>query len=219
MQSLIKLQEHEDDVEASFWGAFETMPEENGDEDLNKVLGLVGVCLGHLGAISAMVGYAWPWLDKANALTLKWYDWLFFALISLALLFEVFGLIKFIMAAEEPNEATIFRAWRTNFLAQGTHTIVQIASFVTWMILVFLAQNLLNRMIDFIFMLAGILLAGAGLYFTFYVQWWWWNWDETGALRFDHPWELFGDDRYYEPKGDNDDDEDALAEESDINEF
>ena len=163
----------------------------------------------------------WPWLAGGVFSNIKWHEWFFFALLVASLSFQVFGVVRYFYAASDPNARRTFRNWRTNFLTQSTHMLLQIASFTTWMIVVYIAREWFSRRGDFVFQLVGLVLAGFGLWLTFFNQNWWWNYDELGMLRHEK-WVFFASDRFFdedETEETAEDDENELATEEDIDEF
>jgi len=222
MQSLIKLQEHEDDPVAAFWGDIEEkFPLLDEGEEMNSVLGLIGTLCGMVGSIVTIVGLTWPALTMWKGVNeVGWWEWSFAALLAGSLGFQLFGLVKFLMAAEEPNGARAFRSWRTNLLGQGLHTIIQLANMLVWAVIVILAQSFVIKLLEFAFHLSGIVLALLGLWLVFYQQNWWWNLDPEGAMRYVDNWDFWGNDDHWDEilkedahHGDHDHDADVEAEE------
>jgi len=179
------------------------------DEDNNKLLTLIGIIVGHLGILGYLSGALWPLFSGRGISGLGWYGWVFGVLGLVALAFEVFGLIKYLGADQDTNAATTFRAWRTNFLAQGAGAVVIALSFILWFVLALLARTLTSSYLYIGFYGGSFLFAGVAVYMMFFAKAWWYNNDESGSMRCHEDWSLFGNDDDYEEEADTADDHTA----------
>jgi len=195
--------------ENDFWSWLEGPWEDNADEDTNKLLSLIGIITGHVAVLTMIIGAFWP-LFGIGAISafaslfgvkigLPWYYYIFIALGFISLAFQVWGLITWIGADGDRNEATVFRAWRTNFLAQATHAILEFLVFATWLIITLINNALLASWLSFAFFVSAFVLGGVALYLTFFAKGWWINVDDMRMMRCDEEWNLFGNDADWEP--------------------
>jgi hypothetical protein len=199
MQQLMKLQEA-DPRENGFWSWLEVEPSgELGEADTNALVGLIGVILGHLGAIGAILGFLWPAFTGGFA-RLAWYDWVFAILIFLSLGTQVFGLITWFGANSKPNEATTFRAWRTNFLFQAIHAIIEVIALIFYIIFALAVSKLafLSIALYLGFFGGALIFSVVAVWLTFFLKNWWWNYDSEGQMRYEQDWSLFGNDDGFE---------------------
>jgi len=202
----------EDCQENGFWSWLEEpMGEGWEDVETNKLVSLIGIILGHVAIIALILGYLWPaFIPLIGFLLMPWYNWIFIGLGVISLVFQIWGLLKWIAADAEPNAATTFRAWRTNFLAQATGAILQFIAIAVWIIIAIIANSFLLGIISFSFLIGGFLFAAAAVYMQFFLKAWWYNYDEMGMWRCDTEWSLFGDDSDYE--------EEEMEEEEEVEE-
>lgn len=196
-----------------FWGFFEDKPADgftNGEED-NKLLGLIGIIMGHLAPILMIIGFVYPGF-AGGAAALGWWTWIFVAVGAIILGFELYGLVLWIFADEDPNKHAIFRTWRWNFLFHGISAIAHFAAMVTILIIVIVAGTFATEYVGFILVLLSFLFAaGALVLIMFGLKGWWYNWDPEGELQYNMDWSLFGTD----PE-DHDDDMDDMEDEEEV---
>lgn len=201
--------------ENGFWSWLEGPWEDNADEDTNKLLSLIGIITGHVAVITMILGAFWPLfaigsLGAIGSLVtsvasafgislLPWYHYIFISLGFISLAFQIWGLITWIGADGDRNEATVFRAWRTNFLAQATHAILELLVFATWLIITLVANALTRSWLYFALFGSAFVLGGVALYLTFFAKGWWINVDDMRMMRCDEEWSLFGNDEDWEP--------------------
>ena len=168
---------------------------------------MFGMIVGMVGAAAAITGSIWPFfgLTTTNVLLtnvginrgILWWGYLYIGLAGFSLAFMVWGLMTWIWADEYTNEARVFRAWRTNFLAHAFHLIVELNIFAWWMFAQLMAGSLTD-LIGFAFFIGAFVFAGIGFGLIFFMKGWWWNIDTMGMMRCDEHWSLFGIDTDWE---------------------
>ena len=190
----------EEDIECEqngFWSWLEEPPMDAGDEETNKLAGIIGIVLGHLGALAGILAYIWPaFLGGIAAIT--WNAWIFISLFAISLGFQIWGLIVFLNASGNSNAATTFRAWRMNFIFQAAHAIIQFLSFWIWFIVILVAGGLIAALLYMGLFIGALLFAGLAVWLMFFIKQWWYLYDEEGMMRCDESWEFFGNDDDYE---------------------
>jgi len=201
MQTAIKLRLPEECQENGFWGWLEG--EMSGtvweDEYINKLVSLFGIISGHLGIIAYVVGYAWVgFYDNYGYQALPWYNWLFIALGGVSFIFQLWGLLKWTWADAYPNAATIFRAWRTNFLAQSTGALLAFLAFLTWLLIRLLIFRIIEPVAMAWILGVGLVFSVVPVYMIFFLKAWWYNYDFAGGMRCDENWDLFGNDEEFD---------------------
>lgn len=186
--------------ENDFWAFFEVEMDSNLEEDTNKLISLIGIVTGHVAVLVMIIGAFWPLFGVGTTTTtLSWWLYIFMSLGFVSLGFMVWGLLTWIWADGDTNEARVFRAWRTNFLAQGSHAILEFVIFTTWLI-ISLVPGPLTDWYSFAYFLSALVLGAGALYMMFFLKGWWYNVDEMGMMRCDENWNLFAvDDADWEP--------------------
>ena len=177
--------------ENGFWSWLEVEMDDNLGEEDNKLLSLIGIIVGHVGILAVIMAGLWPLFRVGGGSgTLGWAGYLYLSFGAIALAFMVWGLILWIFADSDTNEATVFRAWRTNFLAQVSGALVSFLMFVLFFIYSFTVGGGLSDYYSMGYFIGAFVFGGVAVYMMFFLKGWWYNIDEAGHMRCDEDWNL-----------------------------
>lgn len=124
---------HEQVGQDPFWEFFEDKPDYLGEEEGNKLWGLVGIIIGHLASAAVIIGHLYG-PENWFRMEMSWWEALFIALQVIVLGFQIWGLIVYIHSDDVTNMATVFRAWRTNLVVHGFNLVMQTVFLIIWLV-------------------------------------------------------------------------------------
>jgi hypothetical protein len=197
--------------ENPFWAFFEDGPFIGEDDaEMNSLIGLIGIIVGHVGSLLSIVGYLYPAFLGGIA-AISWSSWIFMGLMVASLGFQVWGLLTWIWADANENWATTLRSWRTNLVGQGVAAVMAFLGMSTFIVVAVINANFLAVILSFGLIIGGFVLCAAGLVLIYWLKDLYFNIDPEGMMRYYEGWSFFDtDEDWEEPMGDE---EEEMAEE------
>lgn len=163
---------------------FDSQPEDAGDEENNKLMGLIGLILLSLGLSGGVSSGFFGGSGYGIGSYISW------GLSLLGYIANIWGWWKYIVSTgDEPTEWAAFTSWRWNWLAALVIAVINLwnfaSAFIWWM----------NWPTVWGAAGGSLVIGGVGAYFVYaYIQNYWWNIDEDGSMADNEDWNWFAED-------------------------